>query len=215
MPLSVLQALVAAAWTLDWRWTAILLLLGFHCLLRPGELVALHRCHLRLPCDAHYAVPSGVVSIVRPKTRNRGAKVQGVIIEDQPLLSLLDAFWGDLPKATLLCGGGRPGLVKRFEHLKFLLHLEQSALSLGSLRAGGAVHFVSTGGAVGELQFRGRWDAPTTLLHYVQQASAVSVLFDASPTALAMIAHLSTVVSTLLCNDPKVVSGRRAGSSHF
>jgi len=169
-------------------------------------MVALHRLHVRLPYDADYSVLTGMVSIFKPKTRNRGARVQGTVITDELVLWLADAVWGRLPKHTALCRGGRLGLLRRFQHILYLLHLEGSSLTLGSLRAGGAVAYVSAGGTIGDLQFRGRWEVTSTLLHYVQEASAVSVLFDMPVDARSRVASLSNLLPALIFNDPMVVS---------
>jgi len=69
-------------------------------------MVALHRLHVRLPYDADYSVLTGMVSIFKPKTRNRGARVQGTVITDELVLWLADAVWGRLPKHTALAGVG-------------------------------------------------------------------------------------------------------------
>ncbi len=46
-----LKAMVVIRAVWSWRRIAAALLIGFYALLRPGELAAVKRAHLRLPCD--------------------------------------------------------------------------------------------------------------------------------------------------------------------
>ena len=122
----------------------------------------LHRCHVRLPIDSGHQIATGVVSILKPETRNRGAKVQSVLVTDRLLLFLLDLFWRPLQRATLLCLGGRLGFDKQFRFLLYRLKVDRVKLTLASLKAGGATFFVESGVVVSDLQFRGRWDCQGT-----------------------------------------------------
>ena len=119
---------------------------------------------------------------------------------------MADTVWGRLPRHTGSCRGGRPGLLRRFPFFLSLLVLESSSISLGSLRVDGAVAYVAAGGTIVDLQFRGRWEVTSALLHYVQEASAISVLFDMSCYARRKVATLATLLPVLICSDPWIVS---------
>jgi hypothetical protein len=62
--------------------------------LRPGELVAVKRAHLRLLCDGlgFDGVPRAVVCIVKGKTRHRAARTQGVIIHEAEVVHALEGL---------------------------------------------------------------------------------------------------------------------------
>ena len=169
---SIVHAIASVCFTLGWEWTAALILIGHHCLLRPGEIMTLHRHNMHLPCDSPAKVSSAVISIVRPKTRNRGRMLEAVTVEWPALVLLLNTLFGWIHPDTNLCRGGRAGLVKRFEYAKSLLSLQTAPFTLASLRSGGAVDFYRSTGNVAALQFRGRWDSPSTLNHYLQEAMA-------------------------------------------
>eukprot|EP00971_Amphidinium_carterae_P163532 3242595-Amphidinium_carterae.1 len=173
LPWDVLLAMCAVCVVWNWRQTAVALLLGFHLLLRPGELTSILRDHLLLPSDVGGSWNSGSLALPRTKTSNRGSKLQSVIIEDAVLLALVDDVFGPSPQKSLLCPGGLPLLSQRFMALKRALCLEASPFSVASLRGGGAVHYMRTVGNVSWLQYRGRWESPKSMGHYLQAGAAL------------------------------------------
>ena len=100
MPVEILMAMAATAWALGWRYTSALLLLGFHALLRPAEMTTLHRMHL--PFDSGERIWRGIVFILCPKTRNVGARIQGVMILDKKIAILAERPVGLAPAAHCL-----------------------------------------------------------------------------------------------------------------
>eukprot|EP00971_Amphidinium_carterae_P326051 6456667-Amphidinium_carterae.2 len=143
MPLAVALALAVTAWTLEWRRSALCLLLGFEGLLRPMEMRGALRCHLALPSDLTGDPTSVVMAIPESKTSTRTVKMQFILVTDYKLVALLDyIFARDAPR-TPLCPGGLRGLQRQYLYLKVGLGIESSPWTLGSIRGGGAVEFMA------------------------------------------------------------------------
>ena len=195
---SVVRAAAVTCFTVGWPATGALLLLGHHCLLRPAEIHGLHRTHLHLPCDSPSGQTTAIVSIVRPKVRNRGRMLEAVVIQWEALVLFLDTLFGWLPGATLLCSGGSSGLTKRFRHVLYLMHLEGGPFTLASLRAGGAVDFYKATGNIAALQYRGRWDAPGTLGHYLQEAMGILAFSKLNANAMQTLSALSPLLEDMM-----------------
>ena len=94
------------------------------------------------------------------------------------------------------CSKSRQGLEllsesgKDFEIVKYL-DIEAMGLTPASLRAGGATHKFSTGALdLGQLKFRGRWSALSTLEHYVQECTATLVMLRLSNETLNRLQSL-------------------------
>ena len=94
MPRAVASACVCLALSWHWLATALIMWLGFHCALRPAEMVNLRWHDVLLPewsavraCFEHF----GVCRIMRPKTRKTAGRRQMVLITDQWLLWFLSA----------------------------------------------------------------------------------------------------------------------------
>ena len=202
MPLLVVRALAAAAIALGWPRTGLLWLTMFHALLRPGEGVGLRRMHLALPDDGVVARGTGVVSIFNAKTANRGRHFQAVVLEDPALVQVLQRVFGGLQPQQLLCPGGNAAVSARFYAALQSLGLRESGYTLRSLRAGGATDHFETVGNITATQFRGRWDRPETLNHYVQQALSVTAFSRIPAECRPRLAALSRLLGRLLCEIP-------------
>eukprot|EP00971_Amphidinium_carterae_P346744 6488398-Amphidinium_carterae.3 len=203
LPLDVLLAMVAVCMVWDWPHMAACLLLGFHLLLRPGEIAGIQRCHLLLPSDLGGLSFSGSLSLPKTKTSNRGSKLQSVLIEDELILEFVDNLLGAVAPNTLLVAGGLPLLSKRFDALKRVLSLSSSPFSLASLRGGGAVHYMRTIGNVSWLQYRGRWESAKSMGHYLQAGSAMLAMMNVSTQCRHLVKSLAQLTPTLVCNNHK------------
>eukprot|EP00971_Amphidinium_carterae_P204462 4057303-Amphidinium_carterae.1 len=82
MPLTILLSFCVLAWHWAWYRLSAALLLGYHLMLRPGELTNALRHHLVLPCDLGGDMSTGVLCIPRSKTSERASRLQSVVIED-------------------------------------------------------------------------------------------------------------------------------------
>ena len=138
-------------------------MLCWHGLLRPGELCGLNAETLRLPSvrrSLHRKL--GIAILQRPKTRNRLASTQHVVIDDPNPLDLL-TLWKALHASKLF-----PSYSEWYRWTRAQLTLLQlTAYSLGGLRAGGATARWLAFFDLGVLRRRGRWTAERTLQSYV------------------------------------------------
>jgi len=173
MPFSAWRAMFATS--VIWRWYAfgVLLAIGFHCLLRPGELLLLTWADVMLSDDLTDCDGSGAVAIGRPKTRFSGGRIQHVLILCRWLgwyiAAVRDAF---KPKPTdRIFPFTYACLLARWNELLHALSLP-TAWTPSSLRAGGTTHYYRSGAHLEWIRLRGRWKVATSLEHYVQEAVA-------------------------------------------
>eukprot|EP00971_Amphidinium_carterae_P304380 6048934-Amphidinium_carterae.1 len=178
MPLELLLSLAVAATLKGWWRVAVALLLGFHLLLRPGELASLRRSDVLLPIDLGGSWEYGVVKIAQSKTATRFTLLQAVTIEDPLILALLTSVIRDDPPRAPLLPGGLAGLQTRFTYLMCWLDCRRSGFTLASLRSGGATEYMLRTSNLGALQFRGRWTSSRTLQHYLQYGLSASTFVE-------------------------------------
>lgn len=198
LPLDILLALVAAALGLRQGGLAAILLLMFHCLLRPGEAAALRIGDILLPSQ-RLGRPIGIVAVRRPKVRGaRGPRLQSVLIEDQRLLAWLEWLTDGRAPSTPLLLGGYPALLKQWTILSGMVGLERGRYTPACCRAGGATFDYLERGDLGDLLRRGRWANTSTLDHYVQLAMAELTLRALPAETVARCRRLAALVGALL-----------------
>ncbi len=187
MPKVVLQALAGTARMIAWDSRldnpghareyilfALCLEVGFHALLRPGELLAVR--WQEICCDVVLDGEQGWASlaILRPKNRRYMGKVQYAAVRDQ-LASLWLASMHVSPDLRLW-PYGRPRFSKRLTELLDILDLAECGFTMGSLRAGGATNLFRQGMDPSRLKYVGRWRSEFSCAHYLQEASATYIL---------------------------------------
>ena len=155
---------------------AVLLMIGFHCLLRIGELAALRWCDLRLlPASSRPRRDAvGVAVIRRPKTRRSAAHaaVQHVIIESEGIgtyLNLVFQTFENSHSEQYVAPWPAPRLRSWLSEGLSSLGLSPRSFSWSGLRAGGATEFWIRRQNLGALRRRGRWSNSKTLERYVQE----------------------------------------------
>lgn len=88
-------------------------------------------------------------------------------------------WWvADAPGKTELFSISRYVLQKKFADVLASLDLDDCGYTLGSLRAGEATDFFQHTRNLGELQYRGRWTAASTLQYYLMEAFSALVLLE-------------------------------------
>ena len=187
VPLQVVRACAVVALTKGsnaWLCFAVLLLVGFHCLLRPAEMANALRQHLLLPSDGCQA-GQAIFTILHPKTANRGAAIQSVVIDDPGLVDILERLFGRFPPRTVLMPGGLKAMTTMFAACLTAMGVTTSSFNLSGVRAGGATQHFQVYANMGALQFRGRWDSVATLQHYIQMANAIKA-FAVVPHAVQL-----------------------------
>eukprot|EP00971_Amphidinium_carterae_P185379 3680775-Amphidinium_carterae.1 len=181
MPLAVLLVLCAIAWRWQWKRLSTALMLCYHLMLRPSELMGTLRRHLVLPCDLSGDMASGVLCIPRSKTSDRAIRLQSVVIEDMLILRMALAVYGkDGPRTPLVPGGMRNFMLK-FQQWKQALDLQDSPFNPSSLRGGGATEYIKRTGNLGDLQLRGRWLSSKSMRHYLQMGCSASAYAARDP----------------------------------
>ena len=201
MPASIFQAAVALS--LLWRWEkfACALLLGFHGLLRPSEILPLRRCHLVLPRDVLSQDPVSYVQILHSKT-SRFMLRQHARISDAVTVSFLDFVFGGLPRDAPLFGASLGSFRTRWNRLFSELGVPTSEKHRGvtpkSLRGSGASWLFHYTEDVSKLLWRGRWQSRRTLEHYLQDVMGQVLLTDLSQDRREMVLLLSEASSFLL-----------------
>jgi hypothetical protein len=198
---TVLLALLSVCLLWNWPIMAACLAGGFHGLLRPAEIACLKRAHIRLPCDGvgWSGKPRAVVCIVKPKTRTRAAMTQSVLIEDERALEVLRVCLHGVGLNCLLLPGGSMQLRNQLGHLLNALAIGHLAYGPSSLRPGGALHLYTVRGcSLADLMYRGRWDCPRTLSHYLQEGFAALALTYVGESAARRIRELAQLLPELL-----------------
>ena len=189
VPLPLLKCFVIASFTRGllthlheahlWIPFGILLQVGFHGLLRPQELDALHRSHVILPSSSLFGTMSTcVLSIWQPKNRRFSGRAQFRTIRDALTVQWLEWLCKGLPPHAKLFPFG-PHIMRRlFRELSIQLNLSQCHFSPASLRPGGATQFFLDEVPVDRIKFLGGWSNIRTLEHYIQEAVAIRSLLQ-------------------------------------
>ncbi|CAE7454060.1 SUF4 [Symbiodinium sp. CCMP2592] len=201
MPEAVFRAAVAVALLWQWPHFAAALLLGFHGLLRPGELLSLRRKDLILPRDLLTAVPLAYVTILGSKTR-RFLQRQHAKISDICTVKFLDALFGHLPGIVPLFGCS-PAVFRRrwdllFSRLGVPTAEDAKGITPKSLRGSGATWLYQMTEDVGRIQWRGRWQQRRTLEHYLQEVAGQLLLAELTESHRSRILQLAAFASQLL-----------------
>ena len=148
---------------------ALLVRIGFHCLLRPAELLKLVAGDIRLPVSA-FEPRVAVVRLRDPKNRSSLGRFQFVMVEDESLVAWLEWFLAGLDPLTKLWPGTPSKFAKRFAHTLARLGLYRLPLTPGCLRPGGATRRFLDGASVSTLKYRGRWKQEGSLEVHIQEA---------------------------------------------
>lgn len=201
MPASIFTAAVALCLLWQWRNFAGALLLGFHGLLRPSEIIPLRRAHLVLPRDVLSADPIGYIKIIQSKT-SRFMLRQHSRISDAVTIAYLDSVFGTLPRDHLLFNCSFSAFRSRWNKLFGALGVPTSERARGitpkSLRGSGASWLFHCAEDVTKLLWRGRWQSRRTLEHYFQDVMGQVLLADLSHDDRENVLLLSEASSFLL-----------------
>ena len=162
----------------------ILLLLGFHGLLRPGELLHLRVADILVPSTPNSPL---IIAIRRPKTRLAFGRIQHVLVQDPKTIAWTSWLLSSWPKNRQLWPFSIASARSLFRQLLRQRQLSDSKLLISSLRPGGATHLYTAGLSVEQLQFKGRWKCIGTLRSYIQEATAAMVLLQLDPVKVAAL----------------------------
>ena len=160
----IVKAVIARALEIDQLAFAALFAVGYHCLLRTGELLALQFKDLELSSE------TGVISLYSSKSGLRTGTEEAVAVRDPLVL--------DLPRTLAVSQRFCPGqklwpysaqfFRNRFaEHMRFfrISHLQMKPYSL---RRGGATFLLQIGLPLDTILLRGRWRSLNVARLYLQ-----------------------------------------------
>jgi hypothetical protein len=177
---------------------AVLIRVGFFCLLRPGELTSLLAGDVMISF-ALDKCKQAIIAIRDPKTRNFMGRAQFALLNDDCTIKWLEWLLTSVPATMKLW----PSNTATFRSI-FNRVLARANITLGfspaSLRAGGATHMILEGYELGRLMFLGRWRTSTTLSSYIQEAMTQLVWAQlgasVSDMVIAAVAQSSSFWST-------------------
>jgi hypothetical protein len=154
-----------------WLPFAVLTRVGWHGLLRPGEVVAVVS-HGVATCGGRVRKvrTGGVVMIEEPKNRRAMGRRQFTTISDDLSLRWLEWLLRELPRGVRLFPGSPQKFRDLLEQSLTILGLQGLGFTLGSLRSGGATAFFLATKNVPALRITGRWSNERSLEVYVQEA---------------------------------------------
>lgn len=153
-------AVASSQWEL-----AVMLLLGFECLLRTGELMALY------PEDLLLGATTGLCTLRNTKTSKRDSAQEVISINDSVTLELCKQFlklrkeWNT---PTMPLWSASPGAFRRrFAQLCCIFGLEPQGFRPYSLRRGGATHTFQVTQSMESALLRGRWQSSRVARVYI------------------------------------------------
>ena len=178
-------------------------LVGFHCLLRVGELTSLRREHFADHKDARLGAEyrKALVSIEKAKT----GRYQSVTVDDPVVRQLLSDIVAKTKPGARLFPGGADGYRKAFKSACASLGLSEKYVP-HSLRHGGATRMHIAGVPIADILIRGRWKSTESAKTYIKMGPALLMAMSA-PEAVAKAAAVlakDVALSVTLAQKHKV-----------
>ena len=169
LTLEILLALVGRAVFLGWHRMSLVLLIGFHCVLRTAEMYNLRVVDF----EFDKALTSGVLTLSESKSGTRYNIVESVTIKDATLITLFKALTLHSMPGELLFPEGAHRFRKQFDQLVGDLCLPSSLLYKPySIRRGAATADFQSHGKLSRTCVRGRWANEKTCRIYVNEATS-------------------------------------------
>ena len=178
--LDILLAMVGHALSQGWQRMALVLLVGFHCVLRTAEMYNLQVGDFEF--DA--SLTSGILTLRESKSGTRYNMIESVTITDATLIALFTALFDQSPKGAPLLPEGARCFRQRFDACVRALRLPGTLLYKPySIRRGAATADFLSHGSLSKTCVRGRWANEKTCRIYVNEAtSSLSAIRFSSAT---------------------------------
>ena len=179
----------------------VLLLLGFHCLLRTGELLSVR------PCDFLLNDSSGLVTLPASKSGLRNNSKESVSIHDPSTLLtvryMLDAKYG-MHLQNVPCWD-RSGTSFRGLFARIISFFELDALNFRpySLRRGGATYEMQSHGLMERALLRGRWKSTAVARIYICDGLSLLPSLKMSWNSKRLVAEFSSMFMDEHCSSGK------------
>lgn len=179
-PLSWALVLLLANWMRVRRSKAAgaAIVVGFHLLLRGGELAALEVRDVASAADERLGAETkgAVVALRKTKTGNN----QSVTVIDADVAGLLRSWTSERKGGESLFGRSHRQLLGDLREAA-AAHGLQEPYVLHSLRHGGATKLFMDGWTVDNIRQRGRWAVTASSLHYIQESRALLLATELPP----------------------------------
>ena len=164
---------------------AILLLVGFHCMLRTAEMLGITSA-----CVNIGAACTGVIALPWTKTGQRQGAQQMATVDDSFVGGLLARFVAQFHEPTTLLRDANPmGFRRFFEYASQILELQELQLRPYSIRRGGATFDFLAHGNLQRTIFRARWTDSSVARIYVQDGVAVQAQMALMANQRALVHH--------------------------
>jgi len=168
---------------------ALGLLLGFHALLRTGELQQIRKRSCTFAPDG----TSAIISLGFTKSGKRRGEPESVIVDDPALVSALQCYFRQRPAEERLIDCSNAAFRKSFSSMLVALGLDTSYKPY-SMRRGGATHTYLVSKNLSLVTQRGRWQNMSTARLYVNEAAAeLGRLFLTAAAQQRLGRHVATL----------------------
>ena len=184
LPRQILFAIAGVAMHIKMPRMAAILLLGYHCLLRTGELLDVEKEDILLDASG-----TGVLCLKATKTSQRTGAREMVRIDDCLVGLFLARAMAGMPAQSRLMPCSADTFKFFFSEVVTLLDAP-AALRPYSIRRGGATWDFLAHGCVQRTMLRGRWQSLRAARLYVQDGAAALTEVQLSPTCAARCAQL-------------------------
>ena len=167
---------------------ALLFAIGFRCLLRTGELLALQYK------DIEFSRKCGVLSLTSSKSGLRTGTEESVAIRDSLVLQLLDTVFSTtrFHRGQRLWPHSGQSFRDSFSSYMRAFRICHLQMKPYSLRRGGATHLLQQGMAMDCILVRGRWRSLSVARLYLQDGMAQIPHLRISPLDRVKIQQYST-----------------------
>ena len=189
----------------QWWTFAVLLEIGFLCLLRPGELFKLTFADVSLPGSITMNAGAAAIRLCRPKNHRQMGHQQFVLLRNPNASRWLSLLCGERAGPEPIWGYGQVRFRSMLNGLLAELQLQSCKFGLSSLRPGGATYLFQAGVPVSTLRFLGRWSVERSLNHYLQEAVAFQLVARLQPSAQALLRSALPLALSVLSLPPPLV----------
>ena len=161
---ALVEALMGVAFSLQLAHFALLLALGFNCLLRTSEMLSITHRHLVVHPDGK------ALSVIIPGSKTSQGNPQVLLVQDLPLVHLTSKLIRPKSKA-LLWAQGPHSFREQFSQLLVSVGFGAHDYTPYCLRRGGATWFFQSSQSMDATVARGRWSCARTAKGYIDEGT--------------------------------------------
>ena len=162
----LVEAMIGVAYYLSLPRFALLLALGFHCMLRTSEMLQLTAAHVRVH-------PSGTsLSVILPQSKTSEGNPQVLLVDDPTIVQMAASTLRSRSKTALLWSRNPSCFRDTFDTILVQLGFKPKTYLPYSLRRGGATWFYQFTLSLDATVLRGRWSCAKTARQYIDEGTA-------------------------------------------